>query len=221
YVGARTPKDVPLSPAMKRVILQGAPPDMRMALMTAFATANTVNEAIGFLRQARELQGSKIISFQTSIPSFQITRGQGSRFNGTPTKITFRNRDREQNPTQPHTTSPRATSKPPTLDEQEQQNTRTPERTPETGKLSGPPERPQLEAFPARGWMENRPFIQLSYEIHGKPKTESFLIDTGSQVTIINGVENSGEGTAITIEGVGGKTEGRRTKINFRINEMY
>lgn len=64
-------------PEFKKLIIKGAPPQMRMSLSRPIQACLTIQHAIDFFKNFRELDSEKVVSFQARTkykPKFQITK---------------------------------------------------------------------------------------------------------------------------------------------------
>jgi hypothetical protein len=67
----------------------------------------------------------------------------------------------------------------------------------------------------------NRPYIQLSTRVQGKTHALTFLVDTGSQITIISYVPPKPMGINIDIQGVNGMTRAPRKTIEILLYDKH
>jgi hypothetical protein len=59
----RTPLEAPVSRDMKKIIINGAPAHLKMTLTTALALAETLQDITDFIKEVRNLEKCKVLSF--------------------------------------------------------------------------------------------------------------------------------------------------------------
>lgn len=79
YNEVPTPQAAPLIPQFKRILLKGAPQNMKMSLAGPLQNCQTVADAIEFFKSFRELDTEKVVSFNIRKRRFPKFRPFGNR----------------------------------------------------------------------------------------------------------------------------------------------
>lgn len=68
YNQVPTPQASPLTPQFKKIILKGAPPNLKLSIAGPLQACTTIAEAIRMFKECRELETDKVISFAAQVP---------------------------------------------------------------------------------------------------------------------------------------------------------
>lgn len=63
YGMSRTPLACPLTPAITRIIIKGAPPELRLTVTAPLSGHTRLIEIVDYLKQGRDLQGTQKLTF--------------------------------------------------------------------------------------------------------------------------------------------------------------
>lgn len=90
YHSITTPLAAPMTPAFRKILVKGAPPHLKVSLISPLQSCQTLQDAVDVVKDLKSLEGDKVYSFQAQKGPVRSTRKFKIRPFGNPYRMNIR-----------------------------------------------------------------------------------------------------------------------------------